>query len=422
MNLISVVASNSFYQFLSRLVSALSVLAVTFLITRNLSRDVWGDFVIVTSYIGLFAIISDFGLNAIFVREISQKQEQLGEFFHNLLGLRLILSLFSIFGALAVLAFLPHSFAVKTAIIVGSALVLLQSTFISTSAVFQHKLRYDFFALSDILGSLTIILLVFLASLASANLLTIVFIFLIGNCVKTVIGLFFARKIVGSLRLRFNFNLWRLLFFSSIPLGLMLVMSQFNANIDKQIIALVDPKKLGVSSAVAVGIYGLSYRIFDFVIAISTFFANSLYPILLQKLENSREGFESLAKKSVATMFLLGLGVGVVGWLLSPLVLSIFGEYSESLVSLRILILSTPIFFVSALLLWINITLGKEKILPFIYAFALLCNLALNLALIPRLGYNFAAWSTVITEVVILLLLSGLLVYNTNVPQENNQH
>ena len=415
MKIFSSVATNSFYQFLSRIISSVAVLIVTLIITRNLSRDVWGDFVTVTSYIGLFTIISDFGINAIFVKEITKNQEKLEKLFGNLLSLRVALSLVSIFIALSVLSFLPHSTSVKIGVIVGSVLILLQSIFTTASAVFQQKLKYDFFAISDILGSISIILLVFIASLTNSNLLVIILIFIVGSAVKAAISLAFVKKIIGRVHLGFDFNIWKLLITASLPIGLMLIFSQFNANIDKQIIALTDPAKLGVASSVAVGIYGLSYRIFDFVIAISTFIANSLYPVLLGKLKEDRQEFENLSKKSTVILFLIGLGIGVVGWLLAPLALNLFGKYPESVVSLRILILSAPIFFASSLVLWINIAIGKEKLLPFIYAFALLCNLSLNLALIPKFGYNFAAWSTVITEVVIaVLLVVALLTYSTN--------
>lgn len=412
MDLITRVTANSLYQLVSRVMSSLAVLCATLLITRNLSREVWGDFIVVTSYLGLFTVIADFGINAVFVKEASKNKESTNSLFNNLLALRLVLALVSVFLALSVLALLEHSVSTKIGIIVGSALILLQSIFTSTSAAFQQRLRYDFYAVSDVLGSLSIILLVFIATQFNVSLLTIIAIFVLGNLVKIILALSFVTKIVGRIRFGFDFKLWKLFFLASVPIGLTLIFSQFTANLDKQVIALTSSEKLGISATVAAGIYGLSYRIFDFVIAISTFFANSIYPIMLKQLELNQEEFSKLVKKTILGMFVLGLFIGIVGWFLAPWILGLFENYLQSLTSLRILLISTPFFFVTALLLWINITLGKQKFLPFIYGFALLCNLALNLAFIPKLGYNFASWSTVITEVVILILLSLLLIYN----------
>lgn len=413
MILSKIIAKNTIFQFLSRVLSAVSLLAVTFLITRNLSKDIWGDFIVVTSFLGLFTIVTDFGINAIFVKEISKKINLIQQYFDNLLSLRLFLSLISIFIALAVLSFLPYSSAVKVGIIFGLIIILLQSIFLSCSAVFQFKLRYDFFAIADILGSLSIIILVYLATYIKAELLTIIIIFIIGNFVKAMIGLAFVHKILGKISLAIDLSVWKILLFFSIPVGLTIVFSQFNANIDKQIIALTDFNDPTKTSVVAAGIYGLSYRIFDFIIALATFGANALYPVLLQKRISDPTQFGIFAKKGIIALFILGVIGSVFGWILTPTLLNIFGDYSESTKSLRILLLGIPLFYVTSLILWINIVLNREKFLPFIYGFATIFNLSVNLAFIPRFGYNFAAWSTLITEVLILGLLFLLLIYDS---------
>lgn len=82
--------------------------------------------------------------------------------------------------------------------------------------------------------------------------------------------------------------------------------------------------------------------------------------------------------------------------------------------SLRILLIGVPIFYATSLALWINIALNKDNFLPFIYGFAALLNVSLNLFLIPRFGFNFAAWVTVITEATILLLLFLVINFSQN--------
>lgn len=404
------IASNSLYQLLSRLLSAGSIFLVTLLITRNLSKEVWGDFIIITSYIGIFTIISDYGLNAIFVKKIAKNSQKIDEYFHNLLGLRVVLSLIAAFLALAVLVFLPYSGSVKIGIIVGISIIILQSIFNTSTAIFQQKLRYESFALSDIFGSLVIVFLTFLAVYFEAGLLSIIFVFIVGNFVKAAVSLLLASRLVSKLGLKFDFSVWRLMLFASLPLGLMLFFSQINANIDKQIIALTDLTKFGVSSTVAAGLYGLSYRIFDLVISLATFVGNSIFPIFLDSHQEDREGFATLAKKAIVAVFAVGLVISLAGWVLAPIFLEIFGEYSLSLPSLRILLSGVPFFFVTSLLLWIVVTLNKEIFLPFIYGFAALGNLVLNMFFIPIFGFNAAAWVTVLTELLILFLLSLLLV------------
>ncbi len=411
-----ILAKNSFYQLVSRVVSAAVMLLVTILITRNLSREVWGQFLIITSYVGLFTFIADFGLNAIVVRDLAKGSETTDKLFQNLIGLRVVLSIFAIFLSLGILAFLPHSSGVKIGIILASSLILFQSLFTSGAAAFQHKLRYDLYAVSDIIGSLVLLALIFLAVSANLGLLFIVLIMVISTLVKAVLSLGLSQRLLRSYGIAFDLDIYKDLLWTSLPIGLMLLFSQLNANIDKQVIALSDPKAFGVSATVAVGIYGLSYRIFDFIISLATYISNSAYPILLNKVSENLAEFNLLAKKLLLGLFGLGVVISIIGWLLTPVFLSFFKNYSESAVSLRILFTSVPFFFVTSLLLWLSIALKKEKTLPFIYGLAFLFNLAANIYLIPRFGYNMAAWTTLFSELLIFLLL-GLVLYYDKIGQ-----
>jgi O-antigen/teichoic acid export membrane protein len=159
----------------------------------------------------------------------------------------------------------------------------------------------------------------------------------------------------------------------------------------------------------AVGLYGVSYKIFEFALVFPTFFVNSIYPILVRHYKDSRERLLRTVKLS--GMFLLAVAVvgSLVGFALAPLMIRLVAgpEFGESVRALRLLLLGLPIFYLSALFLWLMITLGKQRQIPFIYAFGALVNVVLNLVFIPR--YSFYA-SSVITWTSEALIL-GLLIY-----------
>ena len=180
MNINFKIAANSLAQLFSRIISAGSILVLTFLITTNLSRDVWGDFVTITSYLGLFVLITDFGINGAVLRKLIHNEENEEIYYKNLFGLRIALSILSVFLAIAVLSFLPYSIAVKIGIIFGTIFFVSQSIVNTTSAFFQLRMRYDLFAISDIVGSLVLILLAFLAIKLGFGLFGVVFVYFLG--------------------------------------------------------------------------------------------------------------------------------------------------------------------------------------------------------------------------------------------------
>ncbi len=413
MNLSFNLILNSGAQLASRIISTLTTFVITYLITKNLSKEIWGDFVTITSYLALFSLISNFGLNGIVIKKITAEASKEVEYFKQLFGLRLVLSLVSIFLALAVMAFLPYSTAVKLGIIVGSFLLLAQGIFNSATAIFQSKSHYGRYALSDIVGSVTILALVFLAVYLKAGLLTIIFVYLVGNFAQSILGLVLAQNLLGFRGFSFSISTWQTFIVAALPLGIMMIFIQINSNIDKQILALSNYTAIGgITAAVAVGIYGLAYRIFDLLISLPSYVVNFAYPFMLESHQKSREDFAGEVRRLSAALLGIGTIVSVVIWFSAPFILSFFGSYREAVVPLRVLTLGIPLFFVTPVLLWTAVTLNRELLLPFIYGFAALVNIVLNLIFIPRYGYNGAAWVTVICEVIILsglvLILSEL--------------
>ena len=157
-----------------------------------------------------------------------------------------------------------------------------------------------------------------------------------------------------------------------------------------------------------VGLYGFAYKLFEFVLVIPTFFMNSVYPFMVLKV-NREAGIMShelanLGKKSFLFLLPASIFTLLVMWFLAPFITWIRPEFSGSVEAVRILALGIPFFFLTSLTMWILITLKQQKLLAFIYAFSMLVNIGLNLVFIPAHGFLAAAWTTVISEGIVLLL------------------
>ncbi|KKU85598.1 MAG: Polysaccharide biosynthesis protein [Candidatus Gottesmanbacteria bacterium GW2011_GWA2_47_9] len=92
-------------------------------------------------------------------------------------------------------------------------------------------------------------------------------------------------------------------------------------------------------------------------------------------------------------------------------------DFSASIPALRVLSLGLPFFFLTSLTMWTLIALKKQWALAGIYGLSMVINIALNLWLIPVYGYMAAAWITVLSEGVVLLL-SGIFLLKMFPPQQ----
>jgi len=71
------------------------------------------------------------------------------------------------------------------------------------------------------------------------------------------------------------------IFIKSFPIGLMLIFNLIYFRVDMFLLSLLAPTK-------DVGIYGLSYKFFDFLIALPLFLSNAIYPFLIKQKKKEK--------------------------------------------------------------------------------------------------------------------------------------
>ncbi|OGY26219.1 MAG: hypothetical protein A2Z24_01500 [Candidatus Woykebacteria bacterium RBG_16_44_10] len=405
-------AYNTAVQLVGKAVTATSTLLITYLVAKNFPIEGYGGYTAILSYIALFYVFADFGLNAVFVRETGSDQEKQKDYFKNLLGLRLVVSILVAFVATAILAFTGHPAAVKLGIIVALGLIVTQSFAATALALFQTKIRYDLAVIADSLGAAATLVFVYLAATNFKSILFVIAALVIGGVVRVLVAFYIVRFQFGALTIAFNIGFWRRLVLAAIPIGLIAIFSQFNAQIDKQIILLAQYKtSLNLNGELAAGIYGLSYKIFELAIVLPSFIMNVGYPIMVQKKEEGVTLLLRFTKKLAAVLLALGFFGLILGWFLVPFIFKVPGleKFSVSTATTRILLLGFPLFFITPATLWLAVTLNKTREMMFIYGFAAFFNLVANLVFVPAFGYNAAAVVTIASELLILALSLGVL-------------
>ena len=248
------IAFNTLVQVLGKLISSGSTFLITVLVARRFGVTGFGEFVKITTYVSLFYLIVDFGLNAVVLREIENEKLKtkniyekakpsnleskchpefisgsnkgilkphtircgarqvqndnerinLKIIFSNLLGLRIVFALILIFLALAILAFLPFNPLTlkgftplsKIGIIILIPTILTQAIFASANAVFQKRLRYDLSVIASSVGSFITLALVFLLLKINAPLLLAIISYLVGGLVMAGVALYLSKLLI----------------------------------------------------------------------------------------------------------------------------------------------------------------------------------------------------------------------------------
>jgi len=391
-----IVAKNTLYQAIARLGTSFIGFLITIIIARNFGVFGYGDFTKITSFVTLFYLILDFGLNAVYLLENKSKYK---EFFY----FRLLTSAILFLGINLFTFFLPYnsylgtgfSEGVKYGIFVFSLCIFSQSIILTTSSIFQKKLNYFSYMIALIVGALINISLVLLFSFLNYSLNFILFSFVLGSLATAFLLIKLSAEKIFPIAFDIKFS--KELLFKAMPIGLMLIFNLIYFKVDIILLSIFVSSK-------DVGVYGLAYRFFDFLIALPLFLSNSIYPLLLIK---KKDDFFNFSKKYFFIFTILSLIVMVPFWFISPLFGLIKSDFLISIVPFRILLLSLPFFFTTSLMQWVLIALKKQKYLMYVYFLSTVLNIALNVLFIPKYSYIASSWITVFSEMLVFVFLLG---------------
>jgi O-antigen/teichoic acid export membrane protein len=403
MNLRFLVAHNFLMQLLGKFITAGTTFLITILLARSYKASGYGDFTTMMTYVSVFYLLVDFGLNAAFLKK-SHGEETTHSLFASLLTLRGIISLVLMFVALSILVFIQtpgFSPAVRVGIIVLLPTILTQGLVTTFNALFQKELQYDKAALSVLGGSIVTLVIVYMLGFLGAPLIVTVSAFVIGGIVMGMTSYVLSRAFIPQLSMRgVSRPMLSSLFVTALPLGISLLFNTIHFRADIFIMAIT-------RSSSDVGIYGLATKFFEFPLTIPTFFMNAVYPIMLSvHSAGNQKKWVRIIRESIIFLSLSSIVIAGVSFAAAPLLSFVQEDFMSSIVPFRILASTLPLFFLSSLLSWIMIARGKTWNLVLIYGAAMLLNIVLNKIFIPQFGPIAAAAVTGVSEGFVLILLA----------------
>jgi len=398
------VAKNTGSQLVGRVVSTIMMAIVSLLIARQYGAAGYGDFVKITTYVGLFYLFADFGLNAVYIQNTArEKDEGAARIWQNLFGLRLVMSAVLITVAVVLLYLFPrgsdqgYTPLVRTGIMFLIPAILAQTATTTTNALFQRLLRYDLATVAQNVGSVVMLVTaLLLARVPSVNGAYLgIWSVMCGSIATSLLAIYLVHKQNVPVLPLFHVKDMKREFMKALPLGLTLIFNLVYFHSDSVILTLT-------RSTEEVGIYGLAYKVFEFPLVFPLFYMNAVYPMLIKTGVLRANTSEGLFWKSLWFLLVVSM-VTVAGiWIGAPTLALIRSEFAASVTSLRVLTLGLPVFFASSLFMWMLIAQNRKWLLFVIHSFAMVVNIGLNYFFIPRYGYMAAAWITTVSELLVL--------------------
>ncbi|OGY08101.1 MAG: hypothetical protein A2782_03750 [Candidatus Blackburnbacteria bacterium RIFCSPHIGHO2_01_FULL_43_15b] len=388
---------NASFQIAGKVLTVLSSLFLTWILREKLGNEGYGVYIFVTAFVLFFGNIADWGTNLIVVREASStKLESQNTIFTSSITLRFILSFVAVILVNIVIrtSIEWQAFVLPTTI--ASFVLLLLSLKNSLGIILQTTMRFGALTIMEVLLSFAFLLLSLAFLVKNFNVSYVMLSWVIATGLSAFLGFWFAQ---GYLK-RFSFD-WRVskkIIKEALPSGTLLIVFSIYNRID----ILILQHYWGTAN---VGIYGLSYKIYETLTTVAAFIVSAAYPLL-----SSQKAFENIRyiyQKTFDILLISCLALFLITFILAPSVELLWGASSlPSVVPLRILSIALIFSFFNHLTGYSLIALGKQKTSLVIGVFALILNLILNLLLVPLYSYQAASVMTVVTEAFVFVCSS----------------
>lgn len=401
------IAKNTLAQVAGRSITVLFSIGLVAILTRYFGKAGYGEYAFITAFILLFANISDWGTNIITVREASQNKVRQPIIFGTVILFRLFLAGLALVLANIAIRLNPswQNFVYATAIASGVLVFLSLKT--SLFMIFQTILKLEKAALFDALVAALFFVLVIAALWTKMGLPGIMASWVIATLVGVLYGFYLAKR-ETKINLVLDKGIIRKVFWEALPMGALLIVFSIYNRVDIVILEHFQGEE-------AVGIYSLAYKVHDNLVLGAAFLMNAAFPILSSDFSKRAFGrLREIYQKVFDLLFLAGILVLGTFFVFAPQIVKILAglEFSDSAIALRILVFATFVAYLNHLTGYSLVAFGKQRVSLLIGVLALLFNVSSNWIFIPLFSWRAAAYITVLTESLVLVL-STIAIFNT---------
>ncbi len=388
------VAVNSVAKVIS---TVLALIAIGF-ITRYLGKEGFGEYSTVLAFLSFFASVSDLGLYHISTREISRPNAEEKKIISNIFSLRLFASLGVLILAPLVTLFLPYPGRVKWGILIIALSLLFSSSYQILNGVFQKRLAMDKVAFAELAGKIVQVGVVIMAVTWRWSFEWIVGAVFFNAVISFIIAFLWSRNYL-KFSLSFDIPYWKSFLKESLPMGWAAVITFLYFKMDTILLSVM-------KTSGEVGIYNASYKVIENLNFFPAMIIGLVMPIMSRTVFHDRKKFETISNKTLKIFIILTVPLVVGTLFLSGGIVYLIGgnSFSQSAEVLQILIFALVCMFFGHFFSAALIVGNLQKTLMRIFAFAAVFNVASNLIIIPYYSYLGAAYTSVITELLVVLL------------------
>ena len=372
-------------------ISAAISFVITVYIARSLSLSDFGSYITVISFVALFGIFTDFGINTVIIREGAKKPEDTHKLIFSSMGLKFLMSVATMLVVIGFAFVTPYSLEVKVLIVLMSVTLVMGGIGSMFSAVFNIYQDMKYISAIQIAERITFITFAFVFLLAGFGVPGVILACVIAAAASLMLNFVNSRRI-HYFKLNFRPVINPVILVPAVWFGIAGMLGFIWQRIDTIMISLL-------SNMTQVGLYtpAVNYvGIGDMAVVALT---GAFFPIISRAVLARRISVKELSKY-LGYFAVAGLAIVVATYAFgAQIMIFAFGpKFTESIVFINILIIGFAVNLTTIPTSLLLDATNNQKVHVLNATYLTGANVGLNWFLIPTLGALGAAYATTISQ------------------------
>lgn len=391
---------NTFWLMLAEGISRVLGFFLTILIARYLGAKGYGVFSFAFAFVALFGVLTDFGFNTLTIREVARDKKLARKYIDNALVIKSILGVITFAIIIIAIQFMGKTKEVKQLVYLVAIWTTIQSFAGFFQSIFRafEKMQYE--AISRTIYYLTLFCIVLFIIWQKLGIRSLLQSYIYAALAAFIIALILVRRKFTKFWPEIDFKFWGENLREAWPFALASIFYMIYSKINTVMLSII-------RTDAEVGWYSSAHTLLYSLLFIPTILTGVFFPVMSNFYKTSKVTFVSTYRKIIRFISILGFVIFFPLFLFAEkIILLLYGpDYFNSVIVFKILIFALMMVFVSHIFAILLQAIDKQRTCAYLSGICVLVNITFNLLLIPRLGYIGAAITTVITEMIFLILV-----------------
>ena len=398
------ILKNTFWLMLAEGISKGLAFFLTILIARYLGAEGYGVFSFAFAFVALFAVLADFGLSTLTIREVARDKSLARKYIDNIAVIKLILGLITFGFIIGIIQFLGKIPEVKTLVYLAGIWAIIQNFTQFFQSIFRafEKMQYE--ALSKIIYSIFLFLIAGFVLWQNLGIKLLISSYIVAGVIAFIFTLFLVRKKFTKFWIEIDFGFWKRLLKEAWPFALTFIFAALYFRTDIIMLSIMQ-------NDVAVGLYSAAKNILEGLGIITLIVCTTVYPIFSKYYIKSKKKLYSFFKKTWKYSITFNVILVFFLYLLAPLIIkTLYGvEFTPSIDVMYIFLLTHILTFSNTLINYLINAANQQRLAAKFIGISLLINIFLNFLLIPNYSYNGAAFATLLSDLFITFFFFNII-------------